>query len=105
MSKNKKIDAVEPVVVEETIIDTPDIVTEDIQDEVIEESQVTPVQDEIMTEEPIAKTVVEPEIKSGEEREYMVVLGTPSYFIIKSDDGLRTIRCSNTYKRGDIVKL
>lgn len=39
-------------------------------------------------------------------KEYVVVLGTPSFYVIKLSDGtMKTIQGSNTYKRGDIVKL
>lgn len=52
------------------------------------------------------ETKVEPikEITTG--KEYVVVLGTPAFYVIQLEDGTKkTIQGSNTYKRGDIVKL
>lgn len=45
-------------------------------------------------------------IKSLKGKDYVVVLGTPSFYVIRLEDGtMKTIQGSNTYKRGDIVKL
>lgn len=61
-----------------------------------EETTVEPVVEEIEADDK--------EIVSG--KDYVVVLGTPSFYVIKLEDGtMKTIQGSNTYKRGDIVRL
>lgn len=61
-----------------------------------EETTVEPVVEEIEADDK--------EIVSG--KDYVVVLGTPAFYVIRLEDGsTKTIQGSNTYKRGDIVKL
>lgn len=51
------------------------------------------------------ETIIETPKKVAK-KDYVVVLGTPSFYIVKLEDGtMKTIQGSNTYKRGDIVKL
>lgn len=55
--------------------------------------------------EKVAPVVEEP-VKDAPKKDYVVVLGTPSFYVIRMEDGSqKTIQGSNTYKRGDIVRL
>lgn len=78
IKKNKKVDEIK-----EPVVTTPEV----------EKDILTP-------EEEIVETV------KTTKKDYVVVLGTPSFYVIKMEDGSqKTIQGSNTYKRGDIVRL
>ncbi len=65
-----------------------------VEPEVVEEASVEPVVE------------VEEKIEDTAKKDYVVVLGTPSFFVVKLEDGtMKTIQSSNTYRRGDIVRL
>lgn len=82
--KNKKVEVVKEL----------ELVTEP---EVVEEVKQT-------IEEPVVE--VETKTKETAGKDYVVVLGTPSFYVIRLEDGtMKTIQGSNTYKRGDIVRL
>lgn len=64
------------------------------------------------TVEEVKETVVEPVVETKSEtkkaagKDYVVVLGTPSFYVVRLEDGtMKTIQGSNTYRRGDIVRL
>lgn len=78
IKKNKKVDEIK-----EPVVTTPEV-----------EKDIPTPEEEIVETVKITK------------KDYVVVLGTPSFYVIKMEDGSqKTIQGSNTYKRGDIVRL
>lgn len=60
--------------------------------------------EEVLTQ-PVTEAV-EVKPKRAPKKDYVVVLGTPSFYVIKLNDGtMKTIQGSNKYRRGDIVRL
>lgn len=79
IKKNKKVDEIK-----EPVIETP----------------------EVEKEKPVVEEEVVEVTDNSIKKDYVVVLGTPSFYVIKLEDGSqKTIQGSNTYKRGDIVRL
>ena len=79
--KNKKQEEVKNTKVEPEIVETPTVETPEV-------------------EQPVKPK------KKHELKDYVVVLGTPGFYVVQLEDGsMKTIQGSNNYKRGDIVKL
>ena len=69
---------------------------------IIEPENIDTIEPAVEPEQPVVEKV-EP---VAEKKSYVVVLGTPGFYVIKLEDGsMRTIQESNNYKRGDIVQL